>query len=133
MAEVITDLLGRRLGRREHCRTRTFRLDGTPAEPWEQFAPLEVAFLRRCHGLDETTARHLVNRYGRRSREVAGYLEREPALARPVIAGEPDLLAEFAYQRDQEMALFPADHLLRRTRLGLFYPQLLQEQIARTG
>ncbi len=42
-----------------------------------------------------------------------------------MIAGEPDLLAEFAYQREQEMALAPPDFLLRRTRLGLFHPDLL--------
>jgi glycerol-3-phosphate dehydrogenase len=41
------------------------------------------------------------------------------------VSGEPDLLAEFAYQREQEMALAPADYLLRRTRLGLFHPDLL--------
>jgi glycerol-3-phosphate dehydrogenase len=57
---------------------------------------------------------------------VAAYLARDPALARPVVAGEPDLWAEFAYQRDHEMALYQADHLLRRTRLGLFRPELLK-------
>src|SRR5262249_49935166 len=107
MAEVITDHVARRLGRNERCRTRNFRLDGAPREPWARFAPAEVAFLRTRHGLDDATARHLVNRYGRRAREVAAYLERDPALAQPVVAEEPDLQAEFAYQREHEMALYP--------------------------
>ena len=46
-------------------------------------------------------------------------------LAGPVVAGEPDVLAELAYQREQEMACRPEDFLLRRTRLGLFRPGLL--------
>jgi glycerol-3-phosphate dehydrogenase len=126
MAEVISDLIARRLGRHERCRTRTFRLDGTPAEPWEQFAPAEVALLRVRHGLEDAAARHLVHRYGQRAREVARYLEGNASLAQPVVPGEPDIHAELVYQRDHEMALFPADHFLRRTRLGLFYPKLLQ-------
>jgi glycerol-3-phosphate dehydrogenase len=125
MAEVITDEVARRLGPRRRCRTRHFHLDGAPDVPWDQFVPAEVAFLRRGHGLAEASAWHLVRRYGARCRDVAAYLERDPGLARPVVAGEPELQAEFAYQRDHEMALYPADHLLRRTRLGLFRPELL--------
>ena len=48
-----------------------------------------------------------------------------PALARPIAPGEPDLLVEFAYQREHEMAMRPEDFLLRRSRLGLFHPDLL--------
>jgi glycerol-3-phosphate dehydrogenase len=129
MAEVITDAVADRLGRRRHCRTRHFPLDGRPEGPWQEFARSETAFLRERHGLGEESARHLADRYGTRARDVAAYLEADPALARPVVTGEPDLLAEFAYQRDHEMALFPADHLLRRTRLGLFHPELPQESL----
>jgi glycerol-3-phosphate dehydrogenase len=125
MAEVITDAVADRLGRRRRCRTRHVPLDGTPEGPWEEFARSETAFLRERHGLREESAGHLVHRYGTRARAVAAYLERDPGLSRPVVAGEPDLLAELAYQREQEMALSPADHLLRRTRLGLFHPELL--------
>ena len=107
------------------CRTRDFRLDGAPAGPWQEFAAGATAELLRHHGLSADVAHHLLDRYGRRAFAVAAYLAREPALARPVAAGEPDLLAEFAFQRDHEMALAPADFLLRRTRLGLFRPELL--------
>ena len=57
---------------------------------------------------------------------MAAYLERDPALRVRVVPEEPDLLAEFAYQREEEMAMTPADFLLRRTRLGLFRPELLK-------
>jgi len=126
MAEIITNAVVRRLGLSRRCRTRSFRLDGAPQEPWEQFAPATTAALTsRCH-LPEETARHLVERYGRRAVEVADYLYCNPALGQRVVPGEPDVLAEFAYQRDHEMALTPADFLLRRTRLGLFHPELLR-------
>ncbi len=75
--------------------------------------------------LSEEDARHLVDRYGTRADDVAEYLGRDPALRGRVIAGEPDLRVEFAYQRDHEMAMTAADCLLRRTRLGLFRPELL--------
>jgi glycerol-3-phosphate dehydrogenase len=127
MAEVITDEVARRLGRRRRCRTRHCRLDGAPDAPWEHFAPGEVAFLRQRYGLAEAAAWHLVRRYGKRCRDVAAYLESDSELAQPVTAGEPELQAEFAYQRDHEMAQYPADHLLRRTRLGLFHPELLRQ------
>ncbi|HWG46159.1 MAG TPA: glycerol-3-phosphate dehydrogenase [Gemmataceae bacterium] len=126
MAEVITDTVVHRLGLSRRCRTRSFRLDGTPEQPWQRFAPAAIRELTaRCH-LDDETARHLVARYGRRAVEVADYLDSDPALGRRVVPDEPDILAEFVYQRAHEMALTPADFLLRRTRLGLFHPELLR-------
>jgi glycerol-3-phosphate dehydrogenase len=125
MAEVITDRVCERLGVHRRCRTRNFPLDATPAGPWEEFVTAAVRRLQRVHGVGEAAARHLVNRYGRQADDVAAYAGRDPALAVPVVAGEPDLLAELTYQRDNEMALRPSDFLLRRTRLGLFQPGLL--------
>jgi glycerol-3-phosphate dehydrogenase len=49
-----------------------------------------------------------------------------PDLARSVVAGEPDLLVELEYGRTREMAVTAEDSLLRRTRLGLFHPRLLE-------
>ena len=124
MAEVITDAVVQRLGLRRRCHTRLQRLDGAPEEPWPTFRQRTVAGFERA-GLAPASARHLVDRYGRRAPEVFAYIEAEPALARCAHPDEPDLAAEFAYQRDHEMALFPADFLLRRTRLGLFHPDRL--------
>jgi glycerol-3-phosphate dehydrogenase len=126
MAEVITDKIMRRFGRWRPARTRDFRLDSAPAVEWSEFSRVTSVSLQTKHGLDPEAARHLLQRYGRRAVEVAAYLARDIALAQPVVAGEPDLLVEFAYQREEEMARMPADYLLRRTRLGLFRPGLLQ-------
>ncbi len=127
MAEVITDTVVRRLGLSRRCRTRSFPLDGAPQRPWDQFRQSAIAELTRPCQLDEDTATHLVARYGRRAIEVADYVHRNAALSRRVHAEEPDIFAEFVYQRDHEMALTSADFLLRRTRLGLFHPELLRQ------
>jgi glycerol-3-phosphate dehydrogenase len=126
MAEKITDAVAARLGRRRRSRTRTWKLDGAPREAWPVFRKRETASLHTRHGLCEEASGHLVQRYGRRAVEVAAYLERDPALGKPVVPGERELRAEFAYQQDHEMALFPEDHLLRRTHLGWFRPELLR-------
>jgi glycerol-3-phosphate dehydrogenase len=126
MAEVITDSVAGHLGRRRSGRTSSFPLDGAPHASWEAFRVAEAAALGRRHALTPQATRHLVERYGRRAADVAAYLEKDPRLGEPVVAGEPDLRAEFAYQVDHEMALRPADHWLRRTRLGLFHPALLR-------
>jgi glycerol-3-phosphate dehydrogenase len=126
MAEVITDAVARRLGSRRRSQTEAYPLDGTPRQSWARFLAEETAALRGRYRLTEVSARHLVERYGRRAPEVARYLDHFPALARPVVAGEPDLQVEFMYQKEREMALCPEDHLLRRTRLGLFRPELLR-------
>jgi glycerol-3-phosphate dehydrogenase len=84
-----------------------------------------TAELQNNYRLDFNAARHLVHRYGRRSVDVAAYLVHSPQLARRVLAEEPDLQVEFLYQREHEMAKSDADCLLRRTRLGLFHPQLV--------
>jgi glycerol-3-phosphate dehydrogenase len=126
MAEEITDVVVERLGLRRRCRTRHFPLDGAPRGPWPAFREEAVGRLCGRHGLGESEAAYLVDRYGRRAEDVAAYLDRDPALRKPVVAGEPELLAEFAYQRDHEMAFLPADFLLRRTRLGLYKPELLR-------
>lgn len=126
MAEIITDTVVRRLGLTRPCRTRSFRLDGAPRQPWPQFRAATIRTLTSTCQLSEGTATHLVERYGQRAVEVVDYLHRDAALGVRVVDGEPDILAEFAYQRDHEMALTPADFLLRRTRLGLFHPELLR-------
>jgi glycerol-3-phosphate dehydrogenase len=123
MAEVITDAIAERLGRRGRRRTANHRLDGAPAIPWEQFVDSETKRLVARFALGADAARHLIDRYGRRAADVAAYLGRDPALGQPVVVGEPDLRAEFVYQREEEMAMREEDCWLRRTRLGLYRPR----------
>ena len=121
MAEVCTDAVTRQLGSYRFCRTKTFALDGTPRGPWQEFRGWMAERLVSKMGLSPGAAQHLVARYGRRAEEVAQLGENEP-----IQEGEPDLHGELTYQREHEMALLPGDFLLRRTRLGLFHPELLE-------
>lgn len=125
MAEVATDVVARRLGRPRRCRTRDCPLEGAPAEPWADFVRGAVQTLTTQYDVGADAARHLAWRYGVRVFNVAGYLEDDPELARPIVAGEPDLAVELPYQRDHEMALTAADHFLRRMRLGMYCPEVL--------
>lgn len=121
MAEVVTDEIVKRLGKAGKSRTADLPLDGAPSIPWPEFVATETARLIRHFGLSEAPAWHLVGRYGRRAGEVAEYIRQDSSLGHTVLSGEPDLKAEIAYQRDHEMALFPADHYLRRMRLGMWH------------
>jgi glycerol-3-phosphate dehydrogenase len=120
ISEVATDEIAKRLGNRRPCRTRDYRLDGAPEQSWPEFQSHAIPALRTHYGFGADTARHLLHRYGRRAFDVAEYAVSDPELAQPIASCEPDINAELAYQRDHEMAIYPEDSLLRRTRLGLF-------------
>jgi glycerol-3-phosphate dehydrogenase len=118
MAEVVTDVLAKRLGTRGRCRTQRCRLIGAmnraDSSPQEQGRRL---------GLTESSITHLVGRYGAQATAVMAYIQNDPGLAQSIVENEADMLAEIAYQREHEMALYSADHFLRRSRLGLLHPK----------
>lgn len=127
MAEDITDLIVQRLGPARRCRTRRFPLSGVPPEPWPEFVSCTTVELQRRFALSATSAGHLINRYGRHAVDVAHFLDQGPHGRQPIVHGEPELQAEIAYQREHEMAIYRADHLLRRMRIGMYHPRLLHE------
>jgi glycerol-3-phosphate dehydrogenase len=61
----------------------------------------------------------LAFRYGHAARHVLALAAQRPELARPIVPGQPDLLAEAGIAARLEQARSVADVLLRRTRLGL--------------
>jgi glycerol-3-phosphate dehydrogenase len=127
MAEVITDAIARRLGRRGRCQTRAFRLDGA-LPPGDEAIAGQIKDLKRIFpALDEASVTHLVFRYGRSAREVAAYMNQDSKSHQRILPSEPDLQGELAYQRDHEMAIRSRDFWLRRTRLGLIHRELLQK------
>jgi glycerol-3-phosphate dehydrogenase len=127
MAEEITDRVCERLGVSAKCRTQDLKLDGTPAVPWEEFERSEPIALAERFGLEVEQAQHLVRRYGRRAPEVAAYVVASPTGRELVVTGEPELRGEWDYQREHEMAVTRADHLLRRSRVGMWHEELLKE------
>jgi glycerol-3-phosphate dehydrogenase len=128
MAEKLVDqLIAERDGSRAESPSRTAqqRLLGAPDGDWATFRDRERQALQAEFALDSMLADHLVGRYGVRARPLVEEFGKDSQLWRPIAEGEPDVWAEFRYQAKYELAELPADHLLRRTRLGLFHPSLL--------
>jgi glycerol-3-phosphate dehydrogenase len=125
MAEEITDVLACRLGKPGPCRTHHLLLAGAPAEPWPDFVVRGVPAVQTQGNLPPEAARHLVERYGTEAFAVLPYVAATLGGAERIHPEEPDLRGELVYQREREMAVCTADHFLRRSRIGLFHPELL--------
>jgi glycerol-3-phosphate dehydrogenase len=114
MAKQVVDRMVEREGRVAPCRTDDIPL-GMAAGEGELDPP---------DGLSESDLpagyrRLLGFRYGHAGREVLRLCGERPELARPIVEGQPDLLAEAVIAARREQARSVADVLLRRTRLGL--------------
>jgi glycerol-3-phosphate dehydrogenase len=109
MAKTAVDRLVERDGSGIACRTHALRL-GALVEPGD---------LPRVDGVAEAAYAHLAGRYGHGARALLELAAADPALAAPILAGAPDLLAEAAHAARHEQARTVGDALLRRTRLGL--------------
>jgi glycerol-3-phosphate dehydrogenase len=125
MAETIVDFLGIRLCKRRRCRTRTLPLLGSPRKPWATFLKERAATISQRHPIATDSAMHLVHRYGDRVEAVLESMRQVPAAYTRVHAEEPDVVGEQCWQRDQEMAIFPQDFFLRRSRIGIWRPDVL--------
>ncbi len=120
MAKQIVDRIAEREGRDLPCRTADIPL-GMEASPEDLTppAPLEPG------QLPDEAAAQLGFRYGHQARAVLALAAERPELARPIVPGHPDLLAEVVLAARSEQARTVGDVLLRRTRLGLVAaPQL---------
>ena len=109
MAKLVVDRLVERDGRDAPCRTHEIPL-GAPIDPDD---------LRRVPGVTEPSYQQLASRYGYAAERVLELASGAPELARPIVVGSPDLLAEAPFSVRDEQARSVGDVLLRRTRLGL--------------
>ncbi len=120
MAKQVVDRMVEREGREALCRTAEIPL-GMPAT--DQDLELPTGLTDRA--LPDGWRRLLAFRYGHAARNVLGAAADRPQLAQPIVAGQPDLIAEAVIAARLEQARSVADVLLRRTRLGvLAAPQL---------
>jgi glycerol-3-phosphate dehydrogenase len=118
MAAALADRVMARLGR-PRGRAQTGQLPLPGGEPgWDRLLREPPAQARR-HGIVGAELQRLVDRYGARTPRVLELLDREPALAAPVVPGLPLREVEVAYAADFEMARTPEDVLRRRTTLAL--------------
>jgi glycerol-3-phosphate dehydrogenase len=120
MAKQVVDRLVEREGRIAPCRTDDTPL-GMAASEHELDPPEGVGEADLPAGYREL----LAFRYGHAARNVLRLVGERPELAAPIVAGQPDMLAEVVVAARLEQARTVADVLLRRTRLGLLAaPQL---------
>jgi glycerol-3-phosphate dehydrogenase len=109
MAKMTVDRLVERDARDAPCRTHEIPLGQAIA----------VEELPRVEGVPEDSYQALASRYGHAAHDVLGLAAERGELAQPIVAGNPDLLAEVALAARREQARSIGDVLLRRTRLGL--------------
>ena len=120
MAKQVVDRMVEREGREAPCRTAEIPL-GMPASEDDLDLPSGL----REDDLPEGWRELLAFRYGHAARNVLKLAGERPKLARAIVPGRPDLLAEAAIAARAEQARSVGDVLLRRTRLGLLAaPQL---------
>ena len=109
MAKQTVDRLVERAGREAPCRTSEIPL-GMEARP-EDF--------ETGAWLSEEARDQLAFRYGHAAHAVLAVADERPDLAKTIVDGRPDLLAEVVIAAREEQARSVADVLLRRTRLGI--------------
>jgi len=109
MAKQTVDRIVDRAGREARCQTAEIPL-GMEIDPAELDAP---------EGVGKESLAQLAFRYGHAARGVIRLAVADPELAKPIVEGLPDLMAEVQIAIDFEQARSIADVLLRRTRLGL--------------
>jgi glycerol-3-phosphate dehydrogenase len=109
MAKLAVDRLVEREAREAPCRTHEIQLGQA----------VSVADLPRVEGVPEESYAALAARYGYAAHEVLALAAERGELAQPIVAGQPDLLAEAVLAARREQARSIGDVLLRRTRLGL--------------
>jgi glycerol-3-phosphate dehydrogenase len=109
MAKMTVDRLVEREARDAPCRTHEIPLG----------QPIAAEELPRVQGVAEVSYQALAARYGHGARTVLALAAERPELARPIVVGLPDLLAEAALAARHEQARSIGDVLARRTRLAL--------------
>ncbi|MDX6682376.1 MAG: glycerol-3-phosphate dehydrogenase [Solirubrobacteraceae bacterium] len=119
MAKMTVDRLVERESRDAPCRTHEIPLGASVA----------VADLPRVAGVPTAAYVALAGRYGHAAHDVLAVARERPELARAIVSGLPDLLAEVVFAARREQARSLGDVLLRRTRLGL----LAGREIAAAG
>jgi glycerol-3-phosphate dehydrogenase len=119
MAKQTVDRLVERAGREAPCRTDEIPL-GMAAREEDADAASKLE-------LPEDAWEQLAFRYGHGARAVVDLAAEREELARPIVEGRPDLLAEAVVAARLEQARSVSDVLLRRTRLGLLAAPALRD------
>jgi len=119
MAQKITNAICSRLGNQAKCQTKHHLLSGAYSVPRRYFYDSGQMELKYQYGITGDAALQLLNRYGTKAGLVARYVKDHSSQHEKVLFDLPDLIGEFAYHKDHEMAMLERDFLYQRTRIGL--------------
>ena len=109
MAKMVVDRIVEREARDAPCRTAEIPLGQA----------VGVEDLPQADGVSEQARAALAARYGYGAHEALALIAERAELARSIVPGLPDLMAEVVIAARREQARSVGDVLLRRTRLGL--------------
>jgi glycerol-3-phosphate dehydrogenase len=117
LAERVVDRVADRLAfRAAPCRTATASLPGAPEVPVASLVAEAVEEWGDVLAPD--VIEHLARTYGRRFTEVARLAASDARLGQRVVPGLPVVGAQLHHAVAEEMAVYPADLVYRRTELG---------------
>ncbi|MHA1832918.1 MAG: FAD-dependent oxidoreductase [Candidatus Baldrarchaeia archaeon] len=111
IGEKVTDLICKKFGVREKCRTRDEPLPGAEKE-------VDVLELARKYGLPPRAVERIVHRHGSRAERILKYTKDKPEWKSTICTCEPVIEAEIRYVLREEFAR-TIDDIKRRTRLGM--------------
>jgi len=111
IGEKVTDLICKKFGVREKCRTRDEPLPGAERE-------VDVLELAEKYGLPPRVVERIVHRHGCRAEKILKYMEDKPEWKSTICTCEPVVEAEIRYVLREEFAR-TIDDVKRRTRLGM--------------
>jgi glycerol-3-phosphate dehydrogenase len=114
IAQEVTDLVCKKLGVNETCKTARIPLPGAPSVPQKM---LEQAVKESKLSLETIT--HLNNLYGSRLYQVLEMAENNERGIEPICPHTPDIMAQIWHATREEGALTVSDFLLRRCSTGL--------------
>jgi glycerol-3-phosphate dehydrogenase len=112
---AVTDLISQGHSSVRESRTADIPLVGAAGYETDWAARVQIA---EEAGLSVEAVESLLHRHGGRVNEVFDLLD-DPALAEPLVEGEPYLRAEIVHAGTHEAALAVEDVLIRRTRIAL--------------
>ena len=125
VAEELVDRVARHLGVRRACQTAQLPLPGgrlawKPQDHWQRRSGYQDAVRAlQSLGISATTAMHWWDTYGALTEHLVSLCRDNPTLLAPLCSDLPHTEAEVVHAIRFEMAMYPDDWYLRRSRIGL--------------
>ena len=112
-AADIVDMVVKRLGITQKCKTQERPFPWKPAEPYSEWYKTQMEKAETLK-IDSESAHWLLRRHGNRVTQIFKLIENQPDLFQRIIASVPFILADLVFCAQQEMVVHLEDLLRRR-------------------